>query len=43
MTLARSEKLGMEIDLLPTLRDIDTATDLWLAAQKYEPLRQFLK
>lgn len=42
MTLARAEKLGMEFNLLKTLRDIDTAADLWLAAQKYEPLKQFL-
>ena len=42
MTLARAEKLGIEFDLLKTLRDIDTATDLWLVAQKYEPLKQFL-
>lgn len=41
-TLARAEKLGMEFELLKTLRDIDTAADLWLVAQKYEPLRQFL-
>ncbi len=42
VTLARAEKLGVELDLLKTLRDIDTADDLWLAAQRYEPLRQFL-
>jgi rSAM/selenodomain-associated transferase 1 len=42
MTLAHAEKLGMEFNLLKTLRDIDTATDLWLVAQRYEPLRQFL-
>lgn len=42
MTLARAEKLGMEFNLLKTLRDIDTAADLWLVAQKYEPLKQFL-
>ena len=41
-TLMRAEKLGMEFDLLPKLRDIDTAGDLWLVAQKYEPLRKFL-
>ena len=41
-TLMRAEKLGIEFDLLKKLRDIDTANDLWLVAQKYEPLRQFL-
>jgi glycosyltransferase A (GT-A) superfamily protein (DUF2064 family) len=41
-TLARAENLGMEFDLLAQVRDIDTASDLWLAAQKYEPLRRFL-
>ena len=42
MTLARAEAAGMEFDLLAQLRDIDTARDLWLIAQKYEPLKQFL-
>lgn len=42
MTLARAEKLGMEFDLLKKLRDIDTASDLWLVAQKYEPFKKFL-
>ncbi|HSW53416.1 MAG TPA: TIGR04282 family arsenosugar biosynthesis glycosyltransferase [Sulfuricaulis sp.] len=42
MTLARAEKLGMEFELLKTLRDIDTAADLWLVAQKYDPLKRFL-
>jgi hypothetical protein len=42
MTLARAEKLGIEFELLKTLRDIDTAADLWLVAQKYEPLKKFL-
>ncbi len=41
-TLVRAQKLGMEFDLLAKLRDIDTANDLWLIAQKYEPLRKFL-
>lgn len=41
-TLARAEKLGIEFELLKTLRDIDTAADLCLVAQRYEPLRQFL-
>ncbi|GAB4510297.1 MAG: TIGR04282 family arsenosugar biosynthesis glycosyltransferase [Sulfuricaulis sp.] len=42
MTLARAKKLGMEFNLLKTLRDIDTPADLWLVAQRYEPLKQFL-
>lgn len=42
MTLARADRLGLEFDLLPKLRDIDTASDLWLVAQKYQPLKQFL-
>lgn len=42
MTLARADKLGLEFELLPTLRDVDTANDLWLVAQKYEPLKKFL-
>jgi rSAM/selenodomain-associated transferase 1 len=41
-TLARAEKLGLEFELLKTLRDIDTAADLWLVAQRYEPLKRFL-
>ena len=42
MTLARAEKLHIEFDRLAKLRDIDTADDLWLVAQKYEPLKRFL-
>ena len=42
-TLARAEELGMEFEVLTKLRDVDTADDLWLIAQKYEPLRRFLK
>ncbi len=41
-TLACAEKIGMEFDLLKRLRDIDTADDLWLVAQQYEPLKRFL-
>lgn len=41
-TLRRAEELGVEFDMLTQLRDIDTAKDLWLIAQKYEPLKQFL-
>jgi rSAM/selenodomain-associated transferase 1 len=42
VTLARAEKLDMEFDLLTKLRDVDTASDLWLIAQRYEPLKRFL-
>ncbi|MHB8622552.1 MAG: TIGR04282 family arsenosugar biosynthesis glycosyltransferase [Sulfuricaulis sp.] len=42
LTLARAEELKIEFDLLTKLRDIDTADDLWLIAQKYEPLKRFL-
>lgn len=41
-TLARAEAADMKFDLLTTLRDIDTAEDLWFIAQKYEPLKRFL-
>ena len=41
-TLVRAEKLGIDFELLAKLRDIETAHDLWLIAQKYEPLRKFL-
>jgi glycosyltransferase A (GT-A) superfamily protein (DUF2064 family) len=42
-TVIRAEALGMELDIMKQLRDLDTANDLWLIAQKYEPLRRFLK
>lgn len=41
-TLARAASLDVEFHLLKKLRDIDTANDLWLVAQKYEPLKRFL-
>lgn len=41
-TLARAGNLGLEFDLLPRLRDIDTADDLWFAAQKFEALKRFV-
>ncbi len=41
-TLERAAALGIEFDFLPSLQDIDTAADLWIAAQEYEPLRRFL-
>lgn len=40
-TLERADQLGLEFTLLPTLRDIDTAADLWLVAQQYPALRRF--
>jgi rSAM/selenodomain-associated transferase 1 len=42
-TLERATSLGVEFEWLPRLRDIDTADDLWLASQKYAPLRAFVK
>jgi uncharacterized protein len=41
-TLRRAADEGIEFAPLPTLRDIDTAADLWLVAQRYEPLQRFL-
>lgn len=41
-TCERARGLGIEFDLLPALRDIDTAADLWFAAQQHEPLRECL-
>lgn len=41
-TLSRAASLDMEFEMLPLLRDVDTAADLWLVARVYEPLRHFL-
>jgi len=41
-TLERAESMGTEFSLLPKLRDIDTSRDLWLVAQRFEPLKRFL-
>lgn len=41
-TLERAQALGVEFLLLSALRDIDTAADLWLAAQRLESLRRLL-
>ncbi|MFQ5546501.1 MAG: TIGR04282 family arsenosugar biosynthesis glycosyltransferase [Acidiferrobacterales bacterium] len=41
-TLDRAQRLGMEFELLPKLRDIDTGEDLWIIGQEYEPLRRHL-
>lgn len=42
-TMTQATKLGMEFEMLKKMRDIDSASDLWLIAQKYEPLRKFIK
>lgn len=41
-TRRRADRRGIEFSLLGSLRDIDTAADLWLIAQRYEPLRRYL-
>jgi uncharacterized protein len=41
-TLERAQAIGIEFTLLPMLRDIDTAADLWLVAKQYPVLRRFL-
>lgn len=41
-TLDRAHAAGVYFALLPTLRDIDTAADLWLIAQQHASLRRFL-
>ena len=41
-TLKRADEIGIEFSLLPELRDLDTAADLWLMAQRYPSLRRFL-
>ena len=41
-TLTRAREMNMEFERLAPLRDIDTAEDLWLIAQKYDPLKKFL-
>lgn len=41
-TLERARSIGLEFTLLPSLRDIDSAADLWLVAQEHESLRRFL-
>ena len=42
VTLDRANEIGLEFTLLPSLRDIDTAADLWLIAQQHASLRRFL-
>lgn len=41
-TLERASVIDLEFTLLPPLRDIDTAADLWLVAQQHASLRRFL-
>lgn len=41
-TLARARGLGIAFEALPRLRDIDTAEDLAVVAETFEPLRRFL-
>jgi hypothetical protein len=43
VTYARARDLNIDFELLPTLRDIDTADDLQAVAQVFEPLRRYLK
>ncbi|MFP5350245.1 MAG: TIGR04282 family arsenosugar biosynthesis glycosyltransferase [Gammaproteobacteria bacterium] len=40
-TVARARALGLELDMLPLLRDIDTAEDLRAVASAFPPLRRF--
>lgn len=40
-TMARARTRGIEFDMLPPLRDIDTPEDLRAAAQAFPPLRRF--
>lgn len=42
LTLERAHAIGLEFNLLSTLRDVDTAADLWLVAQTYPALRRYL-
>ncbi len=41
-TLERAATLGIEFDLLPSLRDIDTAADLRRVSQDFPLLRRFM-
>jgi len=42
LTLVRAAEQGLEFTMLPMLTDIDTAADLWLAAQKKPELKPLL-
>ncbi|MBI3897739.1 MAG: TIGR04282 family arsenosugar biosynthesis glycosyltransferase [Gammaproteobacteria bacterium] len=41
-TLRRATAASIDFKLLPSLRDIDTAADLWLVARQFAPLHRFL-
>lgn len=41
-TRVRARRLGIAFELLPVLRDIDTAADVRAVAEVYAPLREFL-
>lgn len=41
ITVARAHAVGIEFEMLPLLRDIDTPADLAAAAQTYAPLKRF--
>jgi rSAM/selenodomain-associated transferase 1 len=41
-TLERAQAVDIDFTLLASLRDIDTAADLWLAAREHPSLRRFL-
>jgi hypothetical protein len=42
-TLARAAALGIEFEMLPALRTVETPADLWLVAQVCEPLKAFVR
>jgi len=42
MTIERARESGIEFTMLPQLADIDTAADLWAAAQKKPELKRLL-
>lgn len=42
-TLERAAGLGVEFETLPSLRDVDTAADLWRVSQDFPPLRKFMR
>ena len=41
-TLQRAKDVGVEFDFLKMLRDVDTPSNLWCAAQKVESLKRFI-
>ena len=41
-TLARAQAAGIEFEMLPRLRNVDTLADLAAVAQGYEGLQTFL-